>query len=89
MSLDIEKFVAGLHDYLERALKPLAERIAALEKKQAAMRYRGVYAGRAEKYAEGNFITYDGSLWIALKDDPGKPGEGDGWQLCVKARDGR
>lgn len=33
--LDLQKFTAGLHDYMARALRPLAERIKALEDRQA------------------------------------------------------
>ena len=88
MSMNVEKFVAGLHDYMAKALRPLAERIEALEQQQKSMRYRGVWQP-AETYQKHNFITYDGSLWIAVDDEPGKPGAG-GWQLAAKrGRDGK
>jgi hypothetical protein len=48
------------------------------------MVYRGVYApGKA--YAQGDAVTYGGSVWVA-KRDTGQPpkGAGDDWQLGVK-----
>lgn len=33
MSFDIEKFIDGLHSYLERAFKPLADRLANIERR--------------------------------------------------------
>lgn len=32
---DVEKFVDGVHEYIERALKPLAERVKAIESRPA------------------------------------------------------
>jgi integrin beta 3 len=41
-------------------------------------------------YQRGNGVSFGGSFWIAQKNDPGKPGEGEGWRLAVKrGRDGR
>lgn len=46
--------------------------------------YRGVFKGD-ESYTRGDTCTYGGSQWVAMKDNPGKPGDpGSGWQLCVK-----
>lgn len=39
--LDLEKFVAGVHDYIARALRPLVDRIAELEKRQPERGERG------------------------------------------------
>lgn len=83
MKIDLEKFADGIHEYIRRAVRPLAERIEVLERQQKSLRYRGVHQ-RAETYERNNLVTHDGSLWIALNDDPGKPGEGDGWQLVAK-----
>lgn len=51
---------------------------------------RGVYREDVV-YAKGDAVSSGGSLWIAQKDAPGKPGEPDsGWRLAVKkGRDGR
>lgn len=45
--------------------------------------YRGVFKA-SDAYQKGDSVTYGGSLWIAEKDDPGKPGDGVGWRLAVK-----
>lgn len=45
--------------------------------------YRGVY-GSEKVYEKDDTTTYGGSLWIATKDAPGTPGNGDGWKLSVK-----
>jgi hypothetical protein len=76
-----------LREFARIVDKKHGQRIARLERQAKELqgwKYRGVWAGRAETYQKGNFATHDGALWIALKDDPGKPGEGDGWQLVAK-----
>lgn len=66
----------------------LERRVVVLEQQQKAMRYRGVWQP-AEAYERGNLATYDGSLWIAIDEAPGRPGE-RGWQLAAKkGRDAR
>ncbi|MCW5722143.1 MAG: hypothetical protein KIS86_13465 [Devosia sp.] len=47
--------------------------------------YRGVYSPE-KSYRKGNTVTWGGSLWIALKDNPkGKPDAPDSdWVLSVK-----
>lgn len=49
----------------------------------------GIY--RHDKpYVKGDGVTHGGSFWIAQKDDPGKPEQGNGWRLAVKkGRDAR
>jgi hypothetical protein len=50
---------------------------------------RGVWRPEGE-YVKGDTATFGGSLFIAQKDEPGKPEAGDGWRLAVKrGRDGR
>jgi hypothetical protein len=99
MSLDIERFIAGLHDYLERAFKPMAARLKAVEARIAeleqqqrkGMCYRGVWRAEAV-YRKGEWVTRDGSMWHAQQDTtPGdRPGDTPSWQLVVKrGRDGR
>lgn len=39
--LDLEKFVTGVHDYIARALRPLAEKVAALEARHPERGERG------------------------------------------------
>ncbi len=52
--------------------------------------YQGVWNAEG-KYARGQAVTWDGSFWIAMKDDAaGKPGRCDDWRLAVKkGRDGK
>ncbi len=46
---------------------------------------------RHEKpYVKGDGVTFAGAYWIAKREQPGKPGDGDGWRLSVKkGRDGK
>ena len=64
----------------------LSARIHTLEK--APFAYAGTYeSGKA--YGKNELVTFDGSMWIALKQTARRPG-GDDWQLCVKrGRDAR
>lgn len=52
--------------------------------------YRNVWVG-TESYAQGDAVTWGGSLWIAERSAPGKPDTADsGWTLAVKkGRDGK
>jgi len=43
-----------------------------------------------ERYKKNNFCTYDGSVWICLRDTEGKPGQSMEWQLAVReGKDGK
>ena len=44
---------------------------------------RGGWSGTANYY-RGNAVTYQGSLWTALRDTKGKPGFSPDWRLAVK-----
>src|SRR5262245_64299066 len=61
---------------IERAVAPLRERIAELEK--GGIRYMGTHQ-RAQEYKRGSMVTHDGSLWCAVTDvNPNQvPGNGD------------
>jgi hypothetical protein len=91
MSLDIEKFVAGLHDYLSKAFTPLVQRIVALEQlpvKTLADAYKGAHL--PGQYKRGDLVTRGGSLWIAVEDANGTPGSSPSWRLIVqRGRDGK
>lgn len=51
--------------------------------------YRGIYQADTA-YEEGDAVTWDGSIWNALKSTQEKPGASDAWRLSVKrGRDGR
>lgn len=45
--------------------------------------YRGVFE-REKAYQKGDTVTYGGSCWQAMSDDPVPPGDGKGWRLMVK-----
>lgn len=46
--------------------------------------YRGVFSD-STKYVEGDCVTFGGSMWSAVKDDPvGRPGSVQDWKLSVK-----
>lgn len=63
--------------------------VKTFEFKTDELQYREIYKA-GEAYERGDVVTWDGSIWIARSDTPGKPGEGDGWRLAVKrGRDGR
>lgn len=53
-------------------------------------RFKGIYK-QGEPYREGDDVTFDGSRYTALEDNPtDRPGTGKGWQLSVKkGRDGK
>ena len=82
--------------HVAAATKPLRDKIEVLElrtveaEKQAAeFRDRGVWQP-GEQYWRNNFITYDGSVWVCLRDTGDRPGQSLDWQLAVrKGRDGK
>ena len=42
-----------------------------------------------EVYNRSEFVTWNGSLWLALTETRSKPGTDDNWKLIVRAgRDG-
>ena len=55
------------------------------EVQEGGVRYCGVYQ-RAAEYRRGDVISYDGSMWVALRStDPMEiPGKSACWQLSVK-----
>jgi N-dimethylarginine dimethylaminohydrolase len=87
--------IIGLGAQMSATFALAAHRRIELEKRIEAIEGRGIkYAGiwqRAVRYERGDVTTDGGSAWIALKQVEGvRPGDGDGWQLMVKAgRDAR
>lgn len=76
--LDAVVTAEALDDQVRTAV---TERIADL--------YRGTW-DEEEGYRKGDMVTAAGSLWVARSDAPGRPGDGEGWQLAVKrGRDGK
>ena len=75
---------------VDRRLKELDDRIDLLHSLHHALAlemqdhcYKGVW-NPDDVYRKHNSATLGGSVWIALEDDPGKPGESRAWQLAVK-----
>lgn len=88
--------VTAVRAYVEKALGRRDQRLEVLEKRvndielqTKSFHYTGTWeAGRT--YARGNFATFAGSVWSCRRDTTTRPGDGDAWQLAVKAgRDGR
>ena len=76
-------------DIIGDHITALTKRVAELEA-QPAFDYTGTHQeGRA--YRKGQGCTHGGSIFIALRDDPGTPGKfGCGWQLaCKRGRDAK
>jgi hypothetical protein len=53
MQLDLEKFVAGLHDYIGKALRPIAERLASLEARPEPVAIKGDQGEKGEPGKDG------------------------------------
>ena len=85
-TLDLEKFIDGLHEYLAREIKPLVDRIKALEAELIEARnlkYCGTW--RKAVYLKNNLVTDHGALWICERSTDRRPGDGDsGWKLVAK-----
>jgi hypothetical protein len=74
---------AVIAEEIERAVAPLRQRIAELEKR--GVEYVGVYQ-RAVGYRRGSIVTFDNNMHVAIKDtQPGEaPLQCSSWQLCLK-----
>jgi hypothetical protein len=73
---------------IKTAMKPLAQRIAVLERELASVKnwkFAGIWAHDVA-YQKNNFVTDKGSLWICLRDTlrGDRPGGSSSWQLCTK-----
>lgn len=81
----IRRYVA---DSMSETTAKLEARIVELEGQ--GVRYCGVFQS-AMAYKRGDLVTFDGSMWVALRNVVvEKPGASESWQLCVKrGRDGK
>ena len=85
----IRQHVAAVTKPLRDRNEALELRIVQVEKQAADFKYCGVWH-YGESYRKHNFCTYDGSIWICLRDTAAKPGQSPDWQLAVqKGRDAR
>lgn len=85
-----------LRSYLRDELTPIRRQMTELERRVAEVETKGLeFVGtfqRAATYRRGQAVSFDGSLWIALRDTQSgeEPGQSKAWQLAVKrGRDGR
>lgn len=82
--VDMERFIDGLHEYMQKNIyKPLGRRIAALEAQSKAVSvgdHRNVAKHEVGRlYEAGSMVMADGTLWRAKRRTQQSPGEGDGW----------
>jgi hypothetical protein len=69
------------------AIKPLADRIAALE--ASPTKFVGIWTQGTE-YQARSITSHDGSMWHCNENTKTKPGTSPAWTLCVKrGRDGK
>jgi hypothetical protein len=68
--------------HVETKIKPLHDRIAALEAR-ACPSYEGVFQ-QGRSYVEGSLVTDHGALWIAKRATQSRPGQDGDFQLIVK-----
>jgi hypothetical protein len=87
-NLRLSELVEWAAEMIEGYLEPMRRRIDDLE--ATAMKHKGTWLPDAE-YHRGDFITYDGSGWVALEASKGmRPGPSASWKLCVKrGKDGK
>jgi hypothetical protein len=71
------------HEALRSLISALSDRLAEVEKRETNLRYCGVFEiGRT--YQEGNFVTFDGSIWHCKAATQTRPGQSDRWVLACK-----
>ena len=89
-------FLPTVGKFVSAQVRPLKDEITALKSQVAEIQDHGFkYAGvwqRAGSYAKGTVVTFDGSMFVAVKEtQPAQaPLASEVWQLAVKAgRDAR
>jgi hypothetical protein len=81
----IKKFLSKGGTFLE-VVEKIGERLRELG--AAALHYRGVRSGvsQSETYFKNDCVTANSALWVAARDNPGRPGVGEsGSRLAVKS----
>jgi hypothetical protein len=88
-TLDIEKFIAGLHEYLGKELSPLVERVKVLESQMAEIKAKGVLFRGVFKtdqtYSRGDLVVRQGSLWACTGDQVTEEPPSHHWTLVSKS----
>lgn len=86
----VEAVVPPLREFIEKSIRPLADRIGHMQRKITELEERPpaeweIY-DPSKTYKAGVFVTYAGSMFFARSESKGvKPGSGDAcWKLCVK-----
>jgi hypothetical protein len=84
-----ERFARAVKNDVRVRLKPIEERLAAIETR-GEVEYLGVFKP-GTIYRKGNLVTHHGSLWSCLQDTTDAPGAAAvGWRLAAKrGRDGK
>jgi hypothetical protein len=80
-----------VRNYVDREIKNLrAEFEMKIEKAYSAVSYQGVHEAQRE-YSQGNFVSYNGSIWHANRTTRQVPGDGGtDWTLaCKRGRDAK
>lgn len=84
MSLNVEKFVDGLHRYLAKQFAPLIRRIEVLESAQGRdpqIKFAGEFQ-LGQPYRQGNAVSFAEYTWLCTKNTSDPPGDNDSWTLC-------
>jgi len=92
------RYAKGVADHLDSVfaafggrIRGLDDRITALETREVkslADSFKGTWL--PGKYERGDLIQHRGSMWLAVEDGDGKPGESSCWRLLVqRGKDGK
>ena len=92
MKMNAEQFGQELARILKDAMRPLGDRIQAVEDRLAAIETTGPAKGLTFKgawqaalsYEKGDMATYAGALWHCNMSTQDRPGDGRAWTLAVK-----
>lgn len=89
-TLDTEKFIEGLHDYLQREIGPLFKRVDELEKQMVDVKnkgvcFRGVYSEDKE-YNRGDLVVRSGAMWACTGDNVTEQPPSHQWTLVSKSK---
>lgn len=79
----LKTLMPAIGRFVESRVQPLRQRIDELERKTKNFKYVGVFES-GNDYHEGNFCTYQGSLWHCQSDTSITPGTDASWVLCCK-----
>ena len=88
LSAELEERLASLKDGEPGPAGPASRDRKAATAAMAAPARRAAYTTRRETYRKLDRVSFNGSEWIARKDDPG-PLPGDGWMLGAQGKTGQ